>query len=80
MQGMIGVLAINVGIPGNCRIALEVARICQKMRLRKRPNYGECLQSSDDVWKLFDGEDISFGCFDTSSGLDLRWILLDSMC
>ena len=71
MQGMIDVLAINVGIPGNCRIALEVARICQKMRLRKRPNYEECLQSSDDIWKLFDGEDISFGYFDTNSGLDL---------
>ena len=39
------------------------------MLLRK--SYGDCLKSSDDGWKLLDGEDTSYGYIDNSFGLDL---------
>ena len=74
MQGMTGVLGhswLN---------SLEMLGTVEDAIKELLPFYGECLRSSDDIWKLLDGEDISFGYFGTSFELDLGWILMDSMC
>ena len=48
---------------------LHLRIFSEKMLLRK--SYGNCLKSSDDGWKLLDGEDTSYGYIDNSFGLDL---------